>query len=417
VKWSPEQDRALCAVADWLEDPDQQCFRLFGYAGTGKTTLAKHFAEGVDGQIMFGAYTGKAAHVLRQKGCENASTIHSMIYHSKDKSRALLQELEAELAMVLHEIYSEMPNEPEEVKSRIVDEDKTVIVLRAKIKAERDSQAQPMFTLNTDSDVKHAALLVIDECSMVDGRMGEDLLSFGTKVLVLGDPAQLPPVGGAGFFTENVEPDFMLTEIHRQATDNPIIAMATEIRNQRMLPVGMYGESQVAEKCHIDHTHALEAGQILVGKNVTRKGTNARMRSLLGRTSNGMLPQAGDRLVCLHNNHDKGLLNGAIWCADDIGQISEDRVYMTIIPTDGVGMAQEVDAHAAIFRGEEVHWTELRDAEQFDYGYALTVHKSQGSQWDNVLLFDESFCFRKDKWRWLYTGITRAAKKVTVVKM
>ena len=57
---------------------------------------------------------------------------------------------------------------------------------------------------------------------MVDEDLGRDLLSFGKPVLVLGDPAQLPPVKGGGFFTE-AEPDVMLTEVHRQAADNPII--------------------------------------------------------------------------------------------------------------------------------------------------------------------------------------------------
>lgn len=419
MKWSPEQDNALCQVSEWMKNGDQQVFRLFGYAGTGKTTLAKHFAEGVSGRVLGCAYTGKAAHVMRQKGFLDATTIHSTIYHSKGNSQALLKELEAELAEVLHELHSELGiedrNDPEVIKDQI-DDNPTVITLREKIKVERDVQARPMFVLNEDSEVKRAELVVVDEVSMVDGHMGEDLLSFGTKVLVLGDPAQLPPVYGAGFFTEDVVPDIMLEDIHRQAKDNPIIAMATKVRNKEDLAVGDYGESKVAEKCHIDHTHALEAGQILVGRNKTRTATNHRMRELLGFNENGMLPVQGDKLVCLNNNHDKGLLNGAIWSAQDIGQLSEDRVYMTILPEDG-GYAQEVDAHAGIFRGEDVHWTEMRNAEQFDYGYALTVHKSQGSQWDNVLLFDESHCFRKDRWRWLYTGLTRAAERVVVVKM
>lgn len=421
MKWSPQQDNALVQVAKWIHDKDndQQCFRLFGYAGTGKTTLAKHLAEGVDGTVLGAAYTGKASHVMRQKGFVGASTIHSLIYHSKDKSRALLKDLEAELSEVLYELNSELGQEDRgnpEVIEKYVDNDKTVVTLREKIEEERNSQSQPMFTLNTESVVKEADLVVVDEISMVDDRMGMDLLSFGTKVLVLGDPAQLPPIGGAGFFTENCTPDIMLDEIHRQAADNPIIAMATKIRNKEALAVGDYGDSMVAEKCHINETHALAADQILVGRNKTRSATNCRMRSLLGKSSNGRLPEAGDKLVCLHNNHDKGLMNGAIWMVDDIGQISENRVYMTILP-EGGGYAQEVDAHAAIFRGEELHWTEKRDAEQFDYGYALTVHKSQGSQWDNVLLFDESHCFRKDKWRWLYTGLTRAAKRVILVRM
>ena len=416
MKWSPQQDAALVTVDKWLNDSDQQVMRAFGYAGTGKTSLARHFASGLDKNVMFGAYTGKAAHVLRQKGCPEASTIHSMIYHSKDQSRALLKDLEVELVEVLHEINSELIGESQETREAIQDQNPTVQTLREKIKAERDNQAQPMFTLNTDSNVKRAGLVIIDECSMVDDRMGMDLLSFGTKVLVLGDPAQLPPVFGAGFFTENHEPDIMRTEVHRQAKDNPILAMATQVRNKEALNIGPYGDSLVVAKSNIDQTHALAADQILVGRNKTRTATNIRMRSLLGNQENGMLPVAGDRLVCLHNNHDKGLLNGAIWKAEDIGEISEDRVYMTVSPEDG-GVAQEVDAHAALFRGEEVHWTERRDAEQFDYGYALTVHKSQGSQWDHVLLFDESYCFRADSWRWLYTGLTRAAEKVVVVDM
>lgn len=419
MAWTPEQDGALSAVANWLSSEDQQVFRLFGYAGTGKTTLAKHFAEGVGGSVLGGAFTGKAAHVMRQKGFEGASTIHSMIYHSKDKSKQLLKSLEAELAECLMELTAELPPDDRndaEVYDRLVNQNPTVMTLRAKIKTERDSQAQPMFTLNTDSDVKRAKLVVIDECSMVDDRMGADLLSFGTKVLVLGDPAQLPPIGGAGFFTEGHKPDIMLTEIHRQARDNPIIAMATQTREERQLDVGSYGESMVAERDQVDHTHALAAGQILVGKNKTRTATNNRVRSLLEYNANGPLPIAGDRLVCLRNNHDRGLLNGAIWYVEDVGELSSDRVMMTVRPEDG-GYSIEVDAHAGIFRGEDVHWTERRDAEEFDYGYALTVHKSQGSQWDDVLLFDESYCFRADRWRWLYTGITRAAERVVVVRM
>lgn len=416
MEWGAQQQQALKSVADWLKTSDQQVFRMFGYAGVGKTTLAHHFAEGVEGGVMFMCYTGKAAHVMRQKGCEDASTIHSAIYHSNDKSRALLRALEAELVEVLHEIRVGNSSVTQEILERLQDDNQAVRILRKKIKTERDSQSQPMFTLNSESEVRHASLVVIDECSMVDARMGMDLLSFGTKVLVLGDPAQLPPIGGAGFFTDVEKPDVMLTEIHRQARDNPIIEMATRVRNEEELEIGSYGESRVVDKADIDHNDGMAASQILVGRNKTRHGTNRRIRSLLGHNSNGDLPEAGDRLVCLHNNHDLGLLNGAIWMVLDVGEISDNRVYMTVVPEDG-GTPQEVDAHAGIFRGEELHWAEKRDAEQFDYGYALTVHKSQGSQWRDVLLFDESHCFRDHRWRWLYTGLTRASEKITLVRM
>src|ERR1041385_1883895 len=83
--FSPQQDAALKAVAEWLKAKPGRgqtplVFRLFGYAGTGKTTLARHIAEGVDGKVLCAAFTGKAALVMRSKGCEGASTIHSLIY-------------------------------------------------------------------------------------------------------------------------------------------------------------------------------------------------------------------------------------------------------------------------------------------------------------------------------------------------
>ena len=165
MSWSPQQDAALKAVAEWLRRGDRPVFRLFGYAGTGKTTLAKHIA-GVEGDVAFGAYTGKAALVCARRG-EGASTIHSLIYRSRE-----------------------------------------------------GDENGPQFVLNRSSSAAKADLIVIDECSMVDEELGRDLLSFGRPVLVLGDPAQLPPVKGGGFFTE-AESDVMLTEVHRQAAGRP----------------------------------------------------------------------------------------------------------------------------------------------------------------------------------------------------
>ena len=182
MAFSLEQERALSAVNRWLKAGERQVFRLFGYAGTGKTTLAKHFAEGVDGDVLFAAFTGKAAQVLRSRGATKASTIHSLIYRPKGEE--------------------EVEDETTGTKS-----------------------IAPTFSINRKSQVSDAALVVIDECSMVDEALGRDLLSFGAPVLVLGDPGQLPPVSGGGFFTEH-EPDHMLEEIHRQARDNPIIDLA-----------------------------------------------------------------------------------------------------------------------------------------------------------------------------------------------
>ncbi|MGZ8364797.1 MAG: ATP-dependent DNA helicase [Nitrospira sp.] len=403
--WSPRQDKALQQVANWLNDPSApQVFRLFGYAGTGKTTLARHFAEGVE-DVLFAAYTGKAAHVLQQKGCEGASTIHSLIYHTADKSTVTLKELEKALEELTQQLTAEGQDPQLSKKAK---------ELAERIRIEKTNVSRPSFRLNFDSPVRKANLIVIDECSMVDGQMGEDLLSFGTKVLVLGDPAQLPPVGGAGYFTEGVKPDVMLDEIHRQAEDNPIIEMATKVRNGVQLSYGDYGNSRVIEPHQMTAELALGVDQIIVGRNKTRFAYNKRLRELHNRTD--PMPMADDKLVCLRNNHDLGLLNGAIWRTISASPPVDNRVWLKLEAEDGRQL--EAQCHSQVFTGDagDIPFYERKEAEEFDFGYALTCHKSQGSQWGSVLVMDESWCFRQDRWRWLYTAITRAAEQVVVVR-
>jgi exodeoxyribonuclease-5 len=140
MSWSPQQERAISDVRAWLADPKgKQVFRLFGYAGTGKTTLAKELAQSVRGDVLFATFTGKASLVLRQKGCEDASTIHSLIYKVDVNERT----------------------------------------------------GEATFSLNPDSDLASAALLIVDEVSMVGEELANDLLTFNKRILVLGDPAQL----------------------------------------------------------------------------------------------------------------------------------------------------------------------------------------------------------------------------------
>lgn len=399
MKFSPQQDAALSAVNDWLRDPgDKQVFRLFGYAGTGKTTLAKHLAEGVSGTVLFGAYTGKAASVLRAKGCP-ASTIHSLIYVPKDKSRERLARLEEDLAKMLN---AEPP----------VGEDQ-VEVLQGMIREERRALARPAFDLNVDSPVRSASLVVIDECSMVDARMGEDLLSFGKPVLVLGDPAQLPPVASGGFFTED-EPDLMLEEIHRQARDNPIIHMATAVREGKRLEIGPYGDSRVYKRQNVQPETAMQFEQIICGKNITRHSINRRCRELLGFACPS--PKPDDRVVCLRNNHDIGLLNGTLWKVESAWH-DPTLTVLEIVSDDGQHLT--VDAWTAAFgpdgKLDEMPWWERKEAEEFDYGYALTCHKAQGSQFRDIMIFDESRVFRSNAKRWLYTALTRAEERVDLV--
>ena len=362
MNWSPQQDAALSAVARWLQGGEPQLFRLFGYAGTGKTTLARHIAEAVDGDVVFAAFTGKAALVLRNKGCAGAQTIHSLIY-----------------------------------RSRGVDEE------------------SPTFVLNRESNAAKAKLIIIDECSMVDEDLGKDLLSFGTPVLVLGDPAQLPPVKGGGFFTE-AEPDIMLTEVHRQAADNPIVRMSMIIREGGRLDFGDFGQSRVIRRDSVNPEIVLSADQVLVGMNKTRRLYNARMRQLMGRTE--PVPVAGEKLVCLRNDKSKGLLNGGAWIVQELKTSKKGLVTMRVTPEDDSSAKPvKVSVLPNFFDGteDEIAWDLRKHTDEFTFGYALTVHKAQGSQWDDVVLFDEGFAFREHRARWLYTGLTRAAETVTVV--
>ena len=119
------------------------------------------------------------------------------------------------------------------------------------------------------------------KCRWSTRLLARDLLSFGTKVLVLGDPFQLPPVQGTGFFTAD-EPDIMLTEIHRQAADNPIIRCRWTSARADYLEHGRYGESRVIARDEVDREAVLSADQVLVGRNKTRVDYNDRLRELKG---------------------------------------------------------------------------------------------------------------------------------------
>jgi exodeoxyribonuclease-5 len=366
-QFTPHQDDALKAVAGWLKakpgrNGTPQVFRLFGYAGTGKTTLARHIADGVDGEVKYAAFTGKAALVMRNKGCEGASTIHSLIYRTRESG-----------------------------------------------------EEQPSFQLWDDAPASKAKLIVIDECSMVDEELGRDLMSFGAPLLVLGDPAQLPPIQGAGFFT-NAEPDAMLTEVHRQAQNDPIVRLSMAVREGRDIEVGDYGETQVVRREALDPERVMGADQVLVGRNNTRRAYNMRIREKLGLTE--PLPVAGDKLVCLRNNRKKALFNGGLWRVKARAQSKSRILTMRLVPDEDFGgRLTKVSVRADCFTGgvEDIAWEQRRPYDEFDYGYVLTVHKSQGSQWDDVVLFDESFAFSESRARWLYTGITRAARRLCVV--
>lgn len=366
VEWGPQQQEALARIRIWLgaRYGGQQTFYLAGWAGTGKTTLAQEIASEVR-NTKFAAFTGKAASVMAQKGCDGAQTVHRLIYK--------------------------------------IDEGAT----------DRSPSGDPVFRLSTSSELVSAGLLILDESSMIGKTLAQDLLSFGVKILVLGDPAQLPPVGeDTGFFTGR-EPDFQLTEIHRQAEGNPIIQMSQTVRKGNRLNWGQYGDSLVLPAKQVTAAMARQADQILCGRNATRRAKNERMRGLLGRK--GLFaPQ--DRIVCTKNDYGAGLLNGTIWQVQAIEYQDDAETLMSIrgIDPGSEGVTMSVRATNVVVLGTEKDTPkeDLRGFQFFDFAYCLTVHKAQGSQWDTVLVYDESSVFREERHRWAYTAVTRAAKRV-----
>jgi exodeoxyribonuclease V len=415
---APQQREAYQRIQTWFEGPDQ-LFYLAGWAGTGKTSIAMCVAEALVGlqNTLFAAYTGKAAYVMQTRGCNKASTMHSFMYCPADRSQDNLKEAKDALSQVEQELLAE-GYEPD----ALADHPK-IQMLQGIVDEEQRKLRRPRFVLNAESIIKHMRLSVLDEVSMVDERMGGDWLSFGQKTLVLGDPAQLPPVGGEGFFTKR-NPNFQLTDIHRQAKGNPIIDLATMVRNGDRPKPGTYGNSKVLRKDSLNpdylRTLVMESDQVIVGKNETRHVYNNRIRQLRGFDSKYPLP--GETLVCLRNNHDLGLLNGALYKVDEVRDRYDDieRIDLTVSPLDQKGGSSvEVHCHLQHFLGREEslrkqYWS-IKEADEFDFGYALTCHKVQGSQFKNPLIFDQSAVFRANAYKWLYTAITRAQESVTLV--
>jgi len=400
---SADQAEAISKFNKWFSGPSPKFFSLFGNAGVGKTFLAKYLASEIAGQVYFMAFTGKAALVMQQAGCVGASTIHSLIYNPQDRSKVRLLELR-----------SHVENFPDDGAPEGLED------LLDQLRIEESTAASPMFKLKSDSPLRYASLAIIDECSMIDEAIGKDLLSFNVPILALGDPGQLPPVFGQGYFTRP-KPSHLLTQIHRQAKESPIIQLATTVRTGGTLTPGKYGCCEVIKSSKTPDAKArvqelvMAADQIIVGRNKTRQNINRRTREVLGYTPG--IPVIGDKLICLRNNHDLGILNGSLWELEEIDIFTEDQCQLTVKPYQMEGESVTTVAHMHHFQRrikELDHW-DRRDAEEFDFGYAITCHKSQGSQWGNVLVIDESACFGDNASKHLYTAITRAVNTVTVI--
>jgi len=432
-----QQTKAKDMIVDWFSnngETKKQLFFLSGYAGTGKTFLINHIIEThlklKPTEVAFGTPTGKAASVLIQRG-RDASTIHKLIYTPEE------EEYETK------------------VNGNSIRSKRIIFKKRNKI-----------------ADYK---LIILDEVSMVDQKMMDDLLSFGIPLLCTGDPGQLPPINGENKYLE--KPDYILTEIVRQSLDNPIIKLATMARNKEVIPYGNYGTVLVLDKNKISKENIrdllLGADQIICGTNATRNKINDDVRTFMGiDISKDVLPTKGDKVICTVNNwqiyldedEQFNLVNGTIGRVDNVEELNnninlgslsfkadflEDSQVDDIKFDTGIFKAGEFtyDMHQRVFmmndgkfklkkwlskRGEDESQEEFaarvkefimsdRDSvseemiNRFEFAYAISAHKSQGSEFDKIVVFEESYMF-KDPEKWLYTAITRAKKKLVIIR-
>ena len=283
--------------------------------------------------------------------------------------------------------------------------------------------------LDEDVDV-----IIVDEVSMVSQELLRDLLTFGIPLICLGDPGQLPAVGGnRNTLLDN--PDVFLDEIHRQAKENSIIRLSMDIRNGNALDIASDDPYiKIIKRDELSTGMMTWADQIICGKNATRHELNKIMRKNLGFTQ--ILPQDGDKLVCLRNYweclnaDDFPLINGTIGIANRVsanyaeanhGGVFPAKCIVDFTPDYNDNSFDGLTTDSNIFQGNAPFATANPRSKmvfyEFDYGYAISCHKSQGSSFNNVLLFEEYLKGSQDDHKkWLYTGVTRAKEKLVLVR-
>ena len=366
---------------------------IAGYAGTGKSTLVKFIVQALDidpNYVCYIAYTGKAAKVLRDKGCSNAMTAHRLLYQSFPRADGTFYH---------------------------------------KIKRPLDWPYK---------------LIIVDEISMLPKEIWELLLSHNIHVICLGDPFQLPPIGEDNQVLYN--PHIFLDEIMRQAQESEIIRLTMDIRDGKSLTPYKGKEIQIIDPKDIVGGMYGWADQIIVAKNLTRRNINSQMRHMLFGVDNEV-PVEGDKIICLRNAWETVTEAGDVLVNGTIGTINNIRYnknhpflkpQMTVdfVSDDYTDFDIEVSPFDIYFRDLNIDYKLLTTGEPtvteknfrrfpkqfrpltFDYGYCITCWKAQGSEYPKVLVFEENFPKKNslDHLKYLYTAATRASEKLVIVR-
>lgn len=355
---------------------------IAGYAGSGKTFLVRILIDSLnlsESEVVFISYTGKASLVLRNMGCKNSMTSHKLLYNS------------------------------------ILKKDGTFV-------------HQP----KDIGELRRYKLIIVDEVSMLPDEIWKLLLKHKIPIIALGDPFQLPPIGSDNRVL--YRPHIFLDEIMRQDADSEIVDLTLKIRENKTLPLFKGADVQVLPKSEFKPSMLFWANQVICGKNETRNKLNLTMRKMKYGKDTTYAPIEGDKIICLKNSWDtcnglkEPLVNGMIGTASNIWEVESfyyGIVYMgDFIPETSTSQCENfnnlmIDRDLLLTGNPSRilvrNKTRIKYLQQFDYGYAITCHKSQGSQWDNVLVFEETL---RSDWhaRWLYTAATRASKKLIVIK-
>ena len=380
-----EQTQLLDILTHWYkyDTKIKPYFSYSGGPGVGKSTVIKTFIENLGlgyEEVACAAYVGKAVLVLLRNNLK-ATTIHSLIYNTY----------------------------PEVIKPNIDDPDQKV---KIKLKT--------VLKTSLDPNIK---LIVIDEATMVNDKMRDEILSFGIPTIFIGDINQLPPVFGIS--SVMLKPDFKLTKIMRQAENDPIVQICQAILQNRDIPYGTYGLSKVVDHYDFNEKLLTDFDIIICAKNKTREMLNTNIRKEILHIDS-KYPVIGDKLICTQNNWDvctNGIFptNGLIGYVENIDNSKIYKGYSLIdfrpdFMTDSFDNI-ELDRKFISLSYEDKKEYGISKYNKFDYGYVITAHKSQGSEADNVLFIDENFWDKELSKKMRYTAVSRARKSITYVKV
>lgn len=371
-------------LSKWYDKPYKPVYVYSGGPGTGKTTIFKFFLDSIgvsNSEILACAYSGKAVDRMCENGLD-AQTIHSTFYTPT--------------------LY------------KLKDEYGDYVIENGQYKYKLD------FVLK-DSLPEGIKLIVIDELSMVPDNIMEDILSFGIPIIGMGDIDQLPPIFGICSYM--MRPDFFLTEIMRQDKDNPIIWICQQVKAGERLKCGTYGESRILRSIEMDRNLIDDYNMIIACRNKTRDMFNDVIRA--GVLKRMPEPAIGDKVICRQNiksftGAGRFLSNGTVGYIDDI--LSETRtskkVEIDFCPEYDMSQVfpnVEMDIKYIQMPYDERSEVGLTKYVKFEYGYAITAHLSQGSEYPSILYIDEPFGGFSLRKALRYTAISRASKKIDIV--